>query len=608
MPPNLKRIPSGYLFRKVVPKHLRGILGKSEIKVRCGKSYTEALANYHIESVKAQQLIDGAQAKLLKADAEISAARHRRWSPQTSLQPITQVTPEIVDHLRSFWLSGLEHDLQERAQGLSDEQFSDEAENIAEMRSLLSQASARGQIEFALPSMHQLLHLRGYVLAVSPEEERRLAYLYLDTLIEGYEILHARHAGQRLRRPDIGSLLPEFRPHGVAPTNKEDNRLKLGTVVETFLQNYAKKKSGQAMLKKHQVALTLFSEVLGPKLPVEQIRQVQINEYFEKIQRLPARWPDICRRHKISVSHLLNNEKLLGTQGMAPKTFNDSYRASVSSFLRAAKRDFQDQGFPTTLTTEGIEYSGTRIEGEHAQRAMRPDELKRLFEGAEMETIAQDPSLAHQYWLPHLGLFSGARINELCQVNPQADIHVDQASGALYLRITDDTPSDENVKKTTKNKISKRNVPIHPKLIELGFQAYVVALQKAGAKLLFPGFSPKSGRASPEAERWFRQFIAELGLRDETPGARLVGFHAFRSTILAAGQELEIDLTTITGHAGTLIADFSGMSGGVRKSADPVLRKYQGEMSLSLKLKRLNRLEYPVTFFKPVPPIHSTSS
>lgn len=602
LPPNLKLSPSGYLFRKVIPAALRSIIGKTEFKVPCGKVYAEALARYHIESVKAQQILDAARAKLNEQLEGLSASRGRFLYPETFLKPITEVTPELVEQLRGFWLAGLEHDLTERAQGLEDEEYDELGQNIAEMQSALGRAMARGQIEVVLPSLHQILHLRGYVLALRPEEERRLAYDFLNAVMEGYEVLRNRHAGIRTVNPTIASILPEHNPAGVGVNAQTEVGLTFGTVIEAFLESYAKKPSGKSMLKKHQVALPLLGEMVGMKLPVTKLRQVHINRFFEEIQRLPTRWPDVCRQHKITVIELLQNDRLLGTKGMAPKTFIDSYRASVSSFLRAARRNYQDEGFPTSLTTEGIEYTGTREEGENAQRAIRLDELKRLFEGPEMREFAQDASRAHLYWLPHIGLFSGARINEVCQINPQVDVHRDEPSGIWYMRVTDDTPADEEVTKSTKNKVSKRNIPFHPVLVELGILDYLNALRESGATLLFPGFPPKNGRASSNAEKWFRKFIAQLGLRDETPGARLVGYHAYRSTILNRGQDLEIDLTPITGHAGVVIVDADSESQGITKKADKTLRKYQGEMSVERKLARLSRLHFGVEFIQPVKP------
>jgi hypothetical protein len=53
---------------------------------------------------------------------------------------------------------------------------------------------------------------------------------------------------------------------------------------------------------------------------------------------------------------------------------------------------------------------------------MRPDELKNLFEGAALAKIANTPRKVHQFWLPLVGLYTGARVNEICQLNPQTDI------------------------------------------------------------------------------------------------------------------------------------------------------------------------------------------
>ncbi len=604
LPPNLKKTPSGYLFRKVIPVPLRGIIGKTEFKIPCGKTYADALVNYHIESLKAHKTLEAAKAQLQEQVDSLSVALGRHFYPQEYLKPITSVTPELVEQLKGFWLAGLDYDLDKRAQGLSDEDFDMLDQNIAKMQLALRSGLARGNIDVVIQPLHQLLHLKGYVLALEKEEEeRRLAYDFLSAVMEGYEVLKKRQSGLLAPTPKINAVLPEYVP-GMPKDDKEkpDEVLTVGQVIKNYLNDYESKNLGPAMLKKHRVALPLLGDMVGMKLPVSQLKQTHINRYFDDIQRLPPRWPDLCRRHKISVLSLLKNDALLGSKGMSPKTFIDGYRASVSSFLYASRRNYQDQGFPTTLTTEGVVYTGSRNDGENAQRYMYIDELKRLFEGPEMQEIAQDASRAHQYWLPHIGLFCGARINEICQINPQVDIHRDDSSDIWYMRVTDKTAANINVTKSTKNEVSKRNIPFHPKLIELGLLDYLEVLRNSGQTLLFPKFKPKNGRASPQAEKWFRTFIAELGLRDETPGARLVGYHTFRSTILHEGQELEVDLTPITGHAGATILDTAEDAEGVKKEVNRTVRHYQGEMSVRRKMVRLSLVNFPLKFIRPTKP------
>lgn len=319
----------------------------------------------------------------------------------------------------------------------------------------------------------------------------------------------------------------------------------LKTVVDGFLGRY-KKDQKPAMYKKHQPVLNMFLEVVGDK-PVDQIKQADINDFFDLICRLPPRWADKCRRQKLTVRELAELEFDIT---LGPKTFEDTYIASIRPFLRSAKVNWADQRFPLGLTTDGIEYTGDREEGESKQRAFKRPELQRLFEGKEMGLFAADEGKAHFYWLSHIGLFTGARVNEICQLNPQTDILQDEESSVWYFWITADSDADSRIRKSVKTGDS-RKVPIHKKLIELGILKYLDRVKSQGHKLLFPEWLPVNRRASGEAEKWFRQFLRDTSLRDETPGATILGMHAFRHSLLTYGaiQKPPLSLFCISGHA-----------------------------------------------------------
>jgi integrase len=328
------------------------------------------------------------------------------------------------------------------------------------------------------------------------------------------------------------------------------------------------------MFKKHQTVLPLLVASVGNK-PVDQIKQADLNRFFQVVCKLPPRWADICRKRKITPIQLAALE-----QGeLAPKTFEDTYKASVRVFLKAARRDWQDQGFPVHISVEGIAYSGEVGEGMNKQRAFRPDELRKLFTALHDAGHKADHESAHKYWLPYIGLYTGARVNEICQLNPTADILQEQGTGIWHFRFTEETEADARVRKSIKNSQSVRRVPVHPALIADGFLEYVEKQKKNGAKLLFPAWRPTRGRASPAAEKWFIDLLRELGLRDETAGARLVGMHAFRHLILhrAFNARPPVDVTPITGHA---------------DDAGAVVAGYRGEMLLENKLEILKRVDF----------------
>ena len=130
------------------------------------------------------------------------------------------------------------------------------------------------------------------------------------------------------------------------------------------------------------------------------------------------------------------------------------------------------------------------------------------------------------YWLPLLGLCTGARINELAQ------LHLDdigQEGDVWYIDINRKTED-----KSLKNEWSARKVPIHSRLIELGFSEWCTALREAGYKRLFPELSwNPTNRYAKEPIRVMSQYLEGLDMpRDGTKV-----FHSFRHGINNALQK-----------------------------------------------------------------------
>ena len=324
--------------------------------------------------------------------------------------------------------------------------------------------------------------------------------------------------------------------------------------------------------------LPLFLDFVGNKL-ISEIKQDDINKFLAFVQKLPPRWRDIVKKTGQTARQIAAERHEIT---LSPKTFEDTYKACVNAFLNASVRDWQDQGFPTTLVCSS-EYLGARKDGEQKQRPFAPHELKRLFEGPEMRAFGADKAKHDMYWLPHLALFTGARVNELCQLNPMIDIA--EEVGFWHFKFSEAGESAAGVKKSIKNKSSVRQVPVHSKLIELGFIGHVNKLKSAKAKQLFLTWPPKGGKASPNAERWFNRHLKKLNLRDEAAGNRLVGMHAFRHTFLSRANELGVQQAgEITGH---------------ESDDSSVMRGYQADLPLSAKRDILEKITFDVEFEKP---------
>lgn len=470
--------------------------------------------------------------------------------------------------------SSLTADDELRQAGLDDLTFGQWVEGtVKERQAREKQVIARGLIDAEAEDMaHEWLFAFGYDLDRSSPEFRQFALEFFRRTQQATKAMQARSEGDWVETPPP---LPPAKPASEVP--------KLSRVIEYFI---SKQDPKIPMFKKYRPALDLFLEVMGDR-PVNQIRQMDIEDYFDLLCKLPPRWFDEKRTRKLGAKQLAT---MSWPKCISYKTFKDGYLAAFRPFLGASIRTFRDQGFPAALTVDGIKYTGDRKERDHAQRPFKPTELVRLFGGPEYRQFAADPSMHHCYWLPLIGLYTGARVNEVCQLNPQCDIR--QEHGIWVFDITEASETDERVKKSVKNKPSRRLVPVHSRLLGLGLLEYVETRKKSGDKLLFPMWKPSaSGRAAGVAERWFRRLLEDLGLRDETPKARLVGFHAFRSTLLNRALNLGIpNAHCLTGHSSPHVSG--------------VVEGYQGVVDIDVK----QRIMEMVSFDIQPPPIQSAGA
>lgn len=140
----------------------------------------------------------------------------------------------------------------------------------------------------------------------------------------------------------------------------------------------------------------------------------------------------------------------------------------------------------------------------------------------DKKTIIPDGENRARFWVPLLGLFTGARCNELCQLLP-SDIH--QTEGVWVISINDE--GDKHVK----TKAGIREIPVHPELIKMGFWDYVRQMRRE--KRLFPELKPNArGAYSDEMSRWFGRFLETVNRTLKAKDRMGQGhvFHSFRHT------------------------------------------------------------------------------
>jgi integrase len=145
------------------------------------------------------------------------------------------------------------------------------------------------------------------------------------------------------------------------------------------------------------------------------------------------------------------------------------------------------------------------------------------------------------YWVPLLGLFTGARTGELCQLQMSDIVDVDEVC------LIDINENGEF--KRLKTRASTRRIPVHSELIKLGFLDYVKAMRDAGHASLWPAMRFARDSNSDHFSSWFRRFQ-----RQAIPNMPLPDFHSFRHTVRSKMNKARISARVqdaITGHAPT---------------------------------------------------------
>jgi integrase len=219
----------------------------------------------------------------------------------------------------------------------------------------------------------------------------------------------------------------------------------------------------------------------------------------------------------ITRQHARDYRDLLTERGLAKDTVENKI-GFLATLVRHGMveivEDLQRNPFEKIAVT-----GGAGVRPKKNRRAYEVSELNQIFAGGlyNGELKVKGQLLEAAYWLPLLGPFIGARIEEVCQLRVK-DIH--RVNGVWCLRICD---LDEDQK--IKNDGSFRRVPLHEDIIRCGFLRHVAQMKLAGHERIFPSLlnENENGVFSNAAGKWFGRYLDTVGLTD-----RRLDYHSYR--------------------------------------------------------------------------------
>nr|WP_162245073.1 site-specific integrase [Rhodanobacter sp. Root480] len=326
-------------------------------------------------------------------------------------------------------------------------------------------------------------------------------------------------AGEPLRRPEVAQ-----RAHVVAVPKPSPNVSEMAALYaeERIAQNRWSAKTA----KQGETIFKLIADLLGDPA-IGEVTKHDIRQLGLDITRLPA---NMTKRYRgLAVAEVLAaTGSDVNVARLESRSVNKHYQHVRTLFAWAAEHDHIAQNPAHVLhdVEEG--------RAQDARKAFDDSDITAFF--AEIEKKAKEP---YGTWIPRIMAYTGCRMGEAAQLR-KVDVRMELGVAVFDF-------NEDSEQKNLKTDGSKRKVPIHPRLIELGLMDFVSACDQ---EFLFPErvrFTANPARGnmdllSKQLNRWLRS----AGVID-----RRKSVQSFRGTFATRLKDLgvaEYHIAEVVGH------------------------------------------------------------
>jgi integrase len=509
---------SNYYLRLRVPCDLVSHYGKSEFKTSLKtKERSEAISRLRTELARLEDEFAGIR-KHAKQASVIDELRVRRR--------VTSLDDETMDAIAATLLEeNLEADDFMRGLGV----VGDMEETNQQLLTLFQPAYARGDIRPIEPIANQLLDMLGIELSVNETDWRRLCIKLLAASLQAAQIQAKRLEGEVIPTSAIMAAAPK--------------RLTLGNVRDsgghslTFVLGRWKTVADRRPRTVAEMSsLVRRFEEYSEHKPVKSLTRQDGIGYRDHMREHDKVSPGTVKKNLGLITSLLNfavDEGLISANPFARIKIPQSKTAALSRIEYSAKDIAKILGCPLFV-------AGERPKGGGGEAAV---------------------------WLPLIGAYTGARLEEIAQLRPE-DLFHDKDYG-WFLSILD-IEEDQHLKTES----SRRRVPIHPELIKAGLIKYRAHALKLRQQWLFPDLIPHvNGTRSGNWSKWWGRYArTNIGIADKRKVYHSLR-HSFKTACRAAHIPEEVH-DALTGHTSASVG-----------------RNY-GEQPLSVLRKAIDKISY----------------
>jgi integrase len=242
---------------------------------------------------------------------------------------------------------------------------------------------------------------------------------------------------------------------------------------------------------------------------------------YEKMQRKFEKWVNVKKKTKPYPIRLITRSDIsdfiddLIADGVLPQTIQKKYLSALNGLFSLAQSSgvIPTGELPTRNHKLFTKADKRKAQHKSGYKPFTDEELALIFNHATLLELEKPCD----FWLPLLGLFTGGRISELCQLKVTDIMQID---GIWTIDI-----NDEDAAQTLKTPAALRKIPLPPQLIQIGFLDYLEMARPYGGTI-FPYIEPDAfNHYGKTPGRRFGEFLDRLKITSPNKV-----FHSFRST------------------------------------------------------------------------------
>jgi|TARA_R110000744_G_C19301664_1_gene555788 integrase len=311
----------------------------------------------------------------------------------------------------------------------------------------------------------------------------------------------------------INKYMPTFRQERLEKVqsllgiNLTDKGELLSVIIERFIDEKIRLNAwAEKTLLVYKVIYQDLIDLIGDK-EIQSISNQDAQIVKKALQRLPSNKNKRAQYRDKTLTQVLKMT-VLDEHLMSVRTINTRLGCYLEMFKWCSMN-----GYAKTNVFEGLLLKDNR-NTRNLRLPFSPSDLKVMFRALANSHITKD----WQYWLPILALYTGARLNELCQLQYQDILKV---NGIWCISIT-----DEGKDQYLKSYASKRLIPLHNNIIELGFLG-ITKNYNVKTNRIFPELTLRNNRYSHTPSKWFGNLK-----KKHLENSEKKSFHSFRHTFV----------------------------------------------------------------------------